>query len=391
MSGLEKRTVLLNTLNNFGAVLVSLFISVYLFVYTNSIPVMCLQVIARIAMFPFFFSLAYKVSLKAKLAVTYTIGLVFITLSLVYTLMIGERFATRPLLVVVQAMIYGSGEGFYWYSANTSNQIVPTRESRNVFLSYNGIFCNVAGILAPVFSTVVLSMYQSETEGYRMILLCITAIFVLVSFVAFSINKRVEDAEDCLRETFRLGRTDRRVRDLHTSYFIYGLVNGMSLGLINLLIFRAAGSGSTYSKLQIFFALVTVSGFSLIRYLFAWGRLNATFKIGAFLRVAAILVLVIFPSVSGAIVHGVLFAASNVFFDNCVAFISGYVLDDYPRQKSALVVTREVMLSFGRIASMGVMLLFYRILPGDLYLTVAPVILSLAAILTERKMIKCMK
>ena len=389
MSGLEKRTVLLNTLFNFGAVLVSLFISVYLYVYTKSIPIMCLQVICRIAMFPLFFSLAYKMSLRCRLGVTYTIGLVLITLSLVYTLVIGERFAIHPYLVVGQAMIYGTGEGFFWYSTNTSNQIIPTRESRNLFLSYNGIFSNTAAILAPVFSTVILSLTETETEGYRVILYSITAVFALVSCVAFSIGKRTEDREDCLKESFLLAGKDERIRKFYLSYIIYGLVNGMSLGLINLMIFRAVGSGNTYSRLQILFSLTTVSGFYVIRYLFAWGRVSMTFKVGAAIRVAAIAVLALVPNTAGAVIHGILYAASNVFFDNCVSFISGFLIDDYPRQKSALVVTREVMLSIGRIASMLLVLLFYRLLPGEAYLVVTPILLSLAAIWTERLLLSC--
>lgn len=391
MTGTEKKTVLLNSLFNFGGVLVSLFISVFLYVYTNSIPIMCLQVICRISVFPLFFSLAYKVSLKHRLGLTYSTGLVLIILSLVFTLAIGERFAVYPFLVIVQAMIYGMGEGFFWYSANTSNQIVPTRESRNVFLSYNGVFSNIAGIAAPVFSTAVLSVSRTEIQGYRLILLCITVVYIFVSFVAFSINKRTEDTEDCLKETFKLGFTDKRIRTLYLSYLVYGLVNGMSLGLINLMIYRAAGSGNTYSRLQILFSLISVSGFYFIRYLFAWGRLKSTFKAGAALRVAAVLILVIMQNITGAVIHGVLFAASNVFFDNCVSFISGFVLDDYPRQKSALVVTRETMLSCGRILSMTFMLLFYMVLPGDMYLTVTPVLLSLAAIAAERMLIRCSK
>ena len=391
MSGLEKRTILLNTLFNFGAVLVSLFISVYLYVYTNSIPIMCLQVICRIGMFPLFFSLAYRMSLKCRLGVTYTIGLVLITLSLIYTLVIGERFAAYPYLVVGQAMIYGTGEGFFWYSTNTSNQIIPTRESRNVFLSRNGIFSNAAGILAPMFSSVILAFSGTETEGYRRILLCITAVFMLVSLVGFSINKRPEDSEGCLKETLFLGRKDGRIRKFYESYFVYGLVNGMSLGLINLMIFRAVGSGNTYSRLQILFSLITVSGFYLIRYLFAWGRLSFTFKFGAAIRVAALVILALVPNTAGAVIHGILYAASNVFFDNCVSFISGYVIDDYPRQKSALVVTREIMLSMGRILSMTVVIAFYFLFPGDIYLVAAPILLSLTAIAAERMLLSCMK
>lgn len=391
LSAIEKKTITLNTLFNFSGVLVSLFVSVYLYVYTKSIPVMCLRTVFWMSVIPLGYSLAYKVSLRHSIGFTYTVGLVLYTVALVFILLAGELLARYPALIMLQAMVYGMGDAFYWYSANTCNQTVPTGESRNAFLSCNGLLCNIAGLAAPFFSTVVLSVSDSELAGYRVILACIVAIFMIVSLIAFSIRKHTEDTEDRLKDTFRLCVEDQRLKRLCLSYLSYGLVNGLALCLLGLMIYRAVGSGNTYSRVQILFSLIAVAGFYLIRYLFAWGRLKVTFRIGTILRVLSIVILVVFPNLAGAIVHGILITVSNVFFDNSIAFIIGFVLDDYPGQKSALIVAREIMLAFGRIGSMLVVLAFYLLLPGEMYLTVAPVLLSLAAVLTERILIKCWK
>lgn len=391
LSGTEKRAIALNSLYNFGAALVALFVSVYIYVYTRSIPVMCLRTIVWMAMIPVFYRAAYRISLRRSVSSTFTIGLSLITVSLVFALFAGELFKDHPVLIMLQAAVYGAGDAFYWYSAHTCTQIVTTGKRRNVFLSYNGLLCNVAAIAAPVFSTSVLSASDSELAGYKLILASIIVVFVIVILIAFSINIHPEDTEDRLEEVFHLSSADKRIRKFYTSFFTYGLVNGLGLSLLSLLIFRAAGSGNAYSRMQILFYLITVLGFYLVKYLFSGGFLAVTFKAGAAFRVAAILLLVVMPNFTGAVIHGVLAAVSNVFFDNSISYIAGNLIDSFPGQKSALIAARESMLAFGRIASMVIVLMFYFLLPGDAYLTAAPAILSLAAIVTERMLLSCRK
>lgn len=387
LSGIEKRTIALNSLYNFGAALVSLFVSVYIYVYTESIPAMCLRTIVWMAMIPVFYPAAYRFSLKHSVSSTFTIGLSLITASLVYTLFAGELFGEHPVLIMLQAIVFGAGDAFYWYSSYTCIQTVTTGKNRNVFLSYNGFACNIAAIAAPVFSTALLSASGNELAGYRAILGSIIAVYVIVILIAFSINIHTEDREDRLKDVAKLCSTDNRIRKLYASFFAYGLVNGLGLCLLSLLIFRAAGSGNAYSRMQVLFYLITISGFYLVKYLFAKGRLEATFKTGAILRVGAVTLLVIMPNLAGAVIHGIMFAASNVFFDNSISYIAGNVIDSYPGRKSALIAARESMLAFGRIVSMVIVLLFYLSVPGEAYLTIAPVILSLAAVVTERMML----
>ena len=125
MNPLEKKTVMLNTVFNFGATLVSQFISVYLYIYTGSLPLMCLYIIVRIGLFPIFFMLGNHLSKRHSFTLTYTLGLVFITLGLVFSLLAGPLFEANPFYVLIVAAIIGSGEGFYYFPPIPATRSFP--------------------------------------------------------------------------------------------------------------------------------------------------------------------------------------------------------------------------------------------------------------------------
>lgn len=388
MSALEKRTILLNTIFQFGSALVSLFISVYLFVYTNSIPLMCLYIVFRIGMFPFFFIAGYKLSKKYPFTLTYSIGLALITLALAFTLYYGAGFGRNPYMVLVVASIIGIGEGFYYFSANTCNQIVSTNESRNVFLSFNGVFTNISSLIAPVFATFVLSKSANDIEGYRMILLSIIFIFIGVIFVALSMNKRSEDSKDNLKEAFLLNITDKRAKDHSLAVFLYGLLNSLSLNMISILVYKAAQGGNTYSRLQTFFALISVASFYLVKGFMNKNSISKIFTIGVILRMTGFFVLVFVPTLTGAIIFGICNYLSNVFYDNSYSFLSANIIGCYKDKMTAMVVVRETVLSIGRCLAMGFVILCYAILPEAIYLQTAVIILSFSAIAVEAILLK---
>ncbi len=388
MSLLEKKTILLNAIFQFGSALVSLFISVYLYVYTNSIPLMCLYIVFRIGMFPFFFIFGYKLSKKFPFTMTYSIGLMLITTALMLTLIIGGGFGKYPYLVLLVATIIGIGEGFYYFSANTCNQIVSTNESRNQFLSFNGIFCNITSLLAPVYATFVLAKAETEIAGYRKILVSIILIFVLVIFVALSMNKRSEDTKDNLKEAFIVSFKEKRARDHSLAVFFYGLLNALSLNLISILVYDAAGSGDTYSKLQVLFSFITIISFYVVRRFMSRDKIAKTFTFGVVLRMMGFFVLVFVPNIVGAIAFGVCNYLSNVFYDNCYSYLSANIIGCYKDMMTAMVVVRETVLSVARCLAMLFVIGCYFVLPEGIYLQTAVITLSFSAIIVEKILLK---
>lgn len=387
MSKLEKRTIILNTIFAFGSSLVSNFVSIYLFIYTNSIPLMCLYIICRIGMFPIFFILGSKLVKKYPFTLTYTIGLVLITMALFYALTGGPLFEKNPYYVLIAALIIGCGEGFYYLSANTCNQIVSTVESRSTFLSFNGMFTNITTLFAPVYASFILSLNPDEMIGYRRMLVTIIFVFIFVICVALSMNKKSEDKDSHIHSALSL-KNDKQWRDHNLAVFFYGLRDGLGLNTINLLLYKAAGNGGVYSRLNILFSFITIVTYRVIKRFLAKDKIDKTFKLGVVLKMLGTYSLIFFPNVPGAIVYGVSNAFAAVLYDNSYNYLSASIIGRYPNEMTARVVARETYLSISRCTSMLFVLLCFKILPESIYLQISVFILALSTIPVERILLK---
>ena len=74
-------------------------------------------------------------------------------------------FERLPQLVYVVAALVGMGEGLYWLSINSLNQIVSTAKTRSLFISDIGIFNNLSAIIAPLISTFIIELAGTDTAG----------------------------------------------------------------------------------------------------------------------------------------------------------------------------------------------------------------------------------
>lgn len=386
MSDLEKRTVLLNALFNFGYSLATSFVNVYLYVYADSLITMSIYTMIRIGLFPFFFILGNHITRKHSFVITYTIGIILITCSLVYALMGKALFEINGNYILIAAVITGIGEGFYWYSANASNQIISTVETRAKFLSYNGIFNNVSALLAPVIAGIIIGHSPDDMTGYRHILMLIIAVYSLVILIALSIHKRRENTSKSVLSALSL--KDKQWRDHQVAIFFYGMKNSLSLTLNGILVFNAAGSGGLYSRIQILFAIITIASFRIITRFLDKKHIDATFMIGVFLTVSSTIVLVMFDNIAGAIYYGVSNALALVFYDNSYAYISANIISRYDNEMTERIVGRETAMSLGRCVGMGFIVLLSVLLPEDLYLKISVITLSLTPFIVERILIK---
>lgn len=377
---------MLNTIYNFGASLVSMFITVYLYIYADSIPLMSLYIIVRIGCFPVFFILGNRLVKKYPFSLTYALGLSLITIALTFTLFSGDLLGNNPLYILLVAAIIGSGEGFYYFSQNTCNQIVSDVSTRAQFLACNGIFCNISSLLAPVFATFILSVYEDEMSGYRMMLMVIVAIFIIVIIMAFTINIRSKDEDIPLSVSFDI--KDKMWNDHNKAVVYYGFRNALELNTISILVYNAAGSGGTYSRLQILFSFMTIIAFRVVGRLLNRDRIEMTFKTGVVLKILCLVILIVMPNTVGAIIYGVSNALAMVFYDNSYNFLSANIIGRYQNEMTARVVVRETYLSVARCLAMGFIILCYRYLPGNLYLQVSTLIISLAPIMVEKILIK---
>ena len=386
MSKQEKQTIVLNSIFNFGATLVSQFISVYLYIYTKSLPMMCAYIIVRIGLFPIFFTLGFYLSKKFRFALTYTIGLMLITFGLVIALISGPIFEANPYYVLVVAAIIGSGEGFYYFSANNSNQLVSSSETRASFLAYNGIFNHATAFLAPIYSAAVLERSVNDMEGYRVILMSIIAIFIFVIAMAFNLSTRSKDGKSSLLKALSLN--DKKWRNHIIGVMCYGMRDAVGLNVIGLLVYEAAGSGGLYSRLHILFSFLAIVSYYLSKIFLSKDKTDRTMKIGVLLKILSTYSLLYIPNTIGALIYGIGNAFAAAFYDNTYSYLSANIIGSYSGEMTSRVVAKEIYLSMARCTSMALILLSYRFLPESIYLKVSVTLLSLFTILVYKILIQ---
>lgn len=347
---------------------------------------MCLYIICRIGMFPIFFILGSKLLKKYPFTLTYTIGLTLITVALVYALTGGPLFEKNPYYVLIAALIIGCGEGFYYLSANTCNQIVSTVETRSKFFAFNGMFTNITTLLSPIYASFILSLNVDEMIGYRRMLVTIIFVFIFVILVALSMNKRSEDKDSHVHTV--MITNDKQWRDHNKAVVFYGLRNALELNTISLLLYKAAGNGGVYSKLNILFTFITIFSYRVINRFLTKDRIDKTFKLGVIVKTLGTYCLVFIPNLAGAIIFGVSNAFATVLYDNSYNYLSATIIGRYPDEMTARVVVRETYLSASRCLSMLFIILCYKFLPEGIYLQVSCFVLGLATIPVERILLK---
>lgn len=390
MSSLEKRTVALNAVFNLSSTFSTLFLNVYLFAYAKSLPLMCVYTIIRISLFPLFFIIGSKLVKKHSFTLTFSLGLALIASSLLYALLATDLFIINPNYVLIAAVLTGIGEGFYWFSSNACNQIVSNIESRATFLAYTGIFNNIASLAAPMIANIIINNSNTDMEAYRTILIIIFVLYIIVAFISLFIRaKSSGDKNISLKESFSF--KDKMWRDHCIAVVIYGLKNSLGLVLTGLLVYSATKNGNEYSRLQSLFAVITIVFFFISKRALRKEYIKYTFMFGVVIAILSMSVLVLFNNLFGAIFFGISNAICTCSYDNSYNFFSANIISHYMDDMVDRVVARETFLSIGRCIGMGFIVLLYFLLPGDMYLKVSVITLSLTSIFVYLILIKYKK
>lgn len=385
MTKTEFKLVLINGLFNFANVLSTSFVSVFIYTYTQSLVMMSIYTIIRIGLFPFFFTIGGKLVRKLPYAVTFTSGLLFLTAMMIFILLGQELFVQNVNYVYIAAVLYGVGEGLYWFSVNNSNQIAPLPSHRGDYLANIGIFNNITSIVAPVTSSLILGFIASQTIGYYVIFALVIVFYIVI--IAISITLKVENKETrnfSVLKNLKLSRKDMNWVMIQSATFFYGFQNSLSLTLTNLMIFDATGgSDSLYSNLLVFFSIAAIVSFYIMRQKMNDKNMFMFFRIGLFFIVTSCLVLVYMENVAGAIYYGLANALGTALYGNpySLSMLNAIAVYDQKENVAGRVIAKETAMSIGRCTGMAMIVLFYFVIGEPYYMQVAVTICSLTPIL----------
>ncbi len=374
----EKMVILINCFYNLANAMSAVFMNVYLYAYTGSLVVMSIYTIVRIGLYPLFFTIGGKWAQKHRFSHTLTAGLILIMLSLLFVLSANDRFEMMPELVYAVAALTGMGEGLYWLSINSLNQIVSSGESRSLFLSNIGIFNNLSAIIAPLIASGIISIAGSDTAGYVDIFKIVLVIYAFIALL--STRLKACSSTQSFSVLKRLKLDDPQWKYCMRSTFLYGMRDSLTLTLAGLLVYNATnGSGSLYSQLQAVFAVLTVLAYRWVSRAMRRNNRMRFYQAGSILIASSTIVLVLFPSLAGALYYGVVNAVATPMYANPYSIITMNAIADYSEKENivARVIAKETYLSLGRCLGMAMIVLCYLVLSETMFLPVAVILCSL--------------
>ena len=171
--------------------------------------------------------------------------------------------------------------------------------------------------------------------------------------------------------------------------------DSLILTLAGLLVYNATnGSGSAYGKLLAVFAVLTILAYAWVSRTMRRSNRMRYYQIGSLLIASSTIVLVLWPSLAGAIYYGVVNAIATPMYANPYTIIMMNAIQDYAAQENIVgrVIAKEAYLSIGRCLGMVLIVLCSLLLPETLYLPTAvvmcslfPVILTLYATVYHRE------
>ena len=338
---------------------------------------MSIYTIVRIGLYPFFFTIGGKWAQKHRFSQTLTVGLIFIMFSLLFVLGASDGFEQIPQLVYVVAALVGIGEGLYWLSINSLNQIVSTAETRSLFISDIGIFNNLSAIIAPLISTFIIELAGSDTAGYVEIFKIVLVIYGLIALLSTRISARSANRGFSVLKRMKLD--DPQWRYCMISTFLYGMRDSLILTLAGLLVYNATnGSGSAYGRLLALFAVISILAFAFVSRTMRRNNRMRFYQIGAVLIASSAVVLVLCPTLGGAVYYGVVNALSTPMYANPYQIIVMNAIADYASQENIVgrVIVRETYQSIGRCLGMAMIVLCSWVFPSSLYLPIAVIFCS---------------
>jgi len=356
-----------------SATMSNVFVNVYLYAYTGSLITLISYSFVRYFCIPLGYIVAGGLTRRIRLSTILTIGLIVLSTALGLLLWINPYFETIPLLIYMIGAIFGLGEGFYWFSANNLNQLASTKTTRPAFVSSMGIANAISTIIAPFTATWIVSVSGTDTEGYLRIFQVVIVVQLVASILASRVSIQHDRSHFTLLDKFDV-RHDAQWRYILTSNVLFGIREAVLFVLGGILIFRATGnSGKAYGDLLTMFAVLAIAANAIARKVISRENRMRMYSIGAVLLFIATMVLVLVPTLQGAIFYGVLNAIGSPFLINPFNIIVMNAIQDYTGLEPLYgrIIARETAWTTGRLIGFASILLVSILVPEPLSLIIA--------------------
>ncbi len=375
----ETKMIIINGIYTLAQTMTAVFVNVYLYSYTKSLITMTAYTMVRFAFFPIAFYLGAQIGRKWRLSISLTSGLLFIIGGLLILLSVRQEIAQFPSLIYLIGLIFGIGEGMYWLSINSLNQIVTSKHSRNNYISALGVFNSISNIAAPLIAATIVLLAKSDIQGYIIIFEVVIVLYVFISFLATQIFVPIKKERFTVFDKV-IHVIDRQWHYIIQSHVLYGIRDALVLSLMGLLIYKATGgSGSFYGQLMAVFSVISILSYLIANQMIRRYNLLRLFRYGAFFVSLSTIVFALIPNLWGALFYGVVASMFAPLYVNPFQMITMDTISDYMEKDNILgyVIAKEIALTTGRLVGLMVVIILSVILSESLFLPFAIILCSL--------------
>lgn len=359
-----KALLSVNALNALGNSLSNIFINVYWYKLTNDMSQTLLFNLASYLVWLPAFVLAGYLSKRTDRTIPLWIGSGVQMLFYVSVLLLGSE-SSQCLLGL--GLLYGIGQGFYWLAINVLSVDVTEAGNRNWFNGINGALGALTGMVGPLIAGMFVEALPA-LAGYAMVFLASLLCFALSLSLALLLPRQKMKSQFEWGGMIRVLR-HQEWRSLNCAFVGIAFRDAVLTIAIWLWVYIATGSENATGQFAFATTLLSIASFYLIgrygRESYHWSYL----AVGSLCMGISLLGITFHLSTWTLVIYGVLSAAARPLFDtpfNTLTFNTVGRYDEGGRIRIELVVWREMTLSLGRISSMGLLFMIYRMDTGGL-------------------------
>jgi MFS transporter, YQGE family, putative transporter len=374
----EVKMIIINGTYAMASAMTAVFVNVYLYKFTGSLVTMTAYAMVRFGFFPIAFTIGAHIGRKYRLSLTMTAGLLLIVCGLLVLLTLRERIGELGYAIYIIGMIFGMGEGFFWLSTVSLNQLVSSKESRGKYLGFMGMFNGLTNIIAPLMAAQIVVWSPNDIEGYLRIFQLVIVLYLIIAYLASTIRVISQKGKfTVLDKVFQT--KDKQWTYIFNSHLLFGIRDSLVLMLTGLLIYRATGgSGSTYGRLLAVFAMISIASFYLAGKVITRKNRLRMYQFGALFTSISTIILVLFPTTAGAVAFGILASLVAPFYVLPFQIITMNATSDYMEENiMGHIISKEIGITSGRLLGMLTIITFSFIFPEEIFLPLAVIFCSM--------------
>lgn len=245
-----KRLMLIHNSNGVLRIMISTFLSIFLFQKAGYEPLVIFNVILYCVMPLSFYILSKYVNQKRLLDV-YRIGIFFCFLFSIFLVVFQKELARH---IVFVAILYGISSGLYWYAYDISTYHFNNLDQRIRYLGYSKAIDKVVNIITPITLGSLITM-----GSYHYVFIIMTILTAFLFLLSLSLHMPTSNIKKVqLKEYEKKVRDSKDLKRLYRIAFVEGF-SGKALTdmVFPILIFLAFQSEFSLGSLNSIFAMIS--------------------------------------------------------------------------------------------------------------------------------------